>query len=96
MYVGCFIPITDETVNKDVLSTLLNHFIFQNVNKNYKERKEMFYLTMHSTHFIYSDMALDIWLKTILILSAETHCHHFMGSHQLAPMNLTCTISQTE
>ena len=24
-------------------------------------RKEMFYLTMHSTHFIYSYMASDIW-----------------------------------
>ena len=24
-------------------------------------RKEMFYLTMHSTHFIYGYMPLDIW-----------------------------------
>ena len=24
-------------------------------------RKEMFYLTTHSTHFIYGYMALDIW-----------------------------------
>ena len=24
-------------------------------------RKEMFYLTTHSTHFIYSYMASDIW-----------------------------------
>ena len=24
-------------------------------------RKEMFYLTMHSTHFIYGYMASDIW-----------------------------------
>ena len=29
---------------------------------------EMFYLTMHSTHFIYSYMASDIWLRTILIV----------------------------
>ena len=27
----------------------------------------MFYLTTHSTHFIYGYMALDIWLRTILI-----------------------------
>ena len=27
----------------------------------WKERKEMFYLTMHSTYFIYSYMVLDIW-----------------------------------
>ena len=26
-------------------------------------RKEMFYLTMHSTHFIYGYMASDIWVK---------------------------------
>ena len=25
------------------------------------ERKEVFYLTTHSTHFIYSYMASDIW-----------------------------------
>ena len=35
---------------------------------NWKEgRKEMFYLTTHSTHFIYGYMASDIWLRTILI-----------------------------
>ena len=28
---------------------------------NMEGRKEMFYLTMHSTHFIYSYMASDIW-----------------------------------
>ena len=26
-----------------------------------ERRKEMFYLTMHSTHFIYGYMASDIW-----------------------------------
>ena len=26
-------------------------------------RKEIFYLTMHSTHFIYGYMASDIWVK---------------------------------
>ena len=39
-------------------------------------RKEMFYLTMHSTHFIYGYMASDIWLRTILIVRKETHCRH--------------------
>ena len=29
-------------------------------------RKEMFYLTTHSKHFIYGYMASDIWLRTIL------------------------------
>ena len=31
-------------------------------------RKEMFYLTTHSTHFIYGYMASDIWLRIILIV----------------------------
>ena len=41
----------------------------------YREReKEMFYLTTHSTHFIYGYMASDIWLRTILIVRKETRC----------------------
>ena len=39
-------------------------------------RKEMFYLTMHSTHFSYGYMASDIWLRTILIAREETRCRH--------------------
>ena len=39
-------------------------------------RKELFYLTMHSTHFIYGYMASDIWLRTILIVRKETRCCH--------------------
>ena len=31
----------------------------------------MFYLTTHSTHFIYGYMASDIWLRTILIVRRE-------------------------
>ena len=31
----------------------------------------MFYLTKHSTHFIYGYMASDIWLRTILIVRKE-------------------------
>ena len=37
-------------------------------------RKEMFYLTTHSTHFIYGYMASNIWLRTILIVRKETRC----------------------
>ena len=36
----------------------------------------MFYLTTHSTHFIYGYMASDIWLRTILIVKKETRCSH--------------------
>ena len=38
----------------------------------------------HSTHFIYSYMASDIWLRTILIVWKETRCHHIGYSFQLA------------
>ena len=44
--------------------------------------KEMFYLTTHSTHFIYGYMASDIWLRTILIVRKETRCHHIGYSFQ--------------
>ena len=43
----------------------------------------MFYLTTHSTHFIYSYMASDIWLRTILIVRKETRCHHIGYSFRL-------------
>ena len=46
-------------------------------------RKEMFYLTMHSTHFIYGYMVSDIWLRTILIVRKETQCHHIGYSFRL-------------
>ena len=46
--------------------------------------KDMFYLTTHSTHFIYGYMVSDIWLRTILIVREETRCHHIGYSFQLA------------
>ena len=45
--------------------------------------REMFYLTTHSTHFIYGYMASDIWLTTILIVRKETRCHHIGYSYRL-------------
>ena len=44
----------------------------------------MFYLTTHSTHFIYGYMASDIWLRTILIVRKE---------HPLPPHRLLLSIS---
>ena len=44
---------------------------------------EMFYLTTHSTHFIYCYMASDIWLRTILIVRKETRCRHIGFSYWL-------------
>ena len=43
----------------------------------------MFYLMMHSTHFIYIYMASDIWLRTILIVRKETRCCHIGYSYRL-------------
>ena len=43
----------------------------------------MFYLTTHSTHFIYGYMASDIWLRTIQIAREETRCRHIGYSFRL-------------
>ena len=43
----------------------------------------MFYLTTHSTHFIYGYMASDIWLRTILIVRKETRYRHIGYSFRL-------------
>ena len=45
--------------------------------------REMFYLTTHSTHFIYGYMASHIWLRTILIVRKETRCRHIGYSYRL-------------
>ena len=46
-------------------------------------RKNMFYLTTHSTHFIYGYVASDIWQRTILIVREETRCSHIGYSFRL-------------
>ena len=48
-----------------------------------EREREMFYLTMHSTHFIYGYMSSDIWLRTILIARKETRCCHIGYSYRL-------------
>ena len=48
-----------------------------------RREREMFYLTTHSTHFIYGYMASDIWLRTILIVRKETRCCHIGYSYRL-------------
>ena len=58
------------------------------LNEREREREIMFYLTMHSTHFIYGYMASDIWLRTILIVIKETRCHHIGYSYRLAARDL--------
>ena len=48
-----------------------------------EREREMFYITTHSTHFIYGYMASDIWLRTILIVGKETRCRHIGYSYRL-------------
>ena len=46
-------------------------------------QREMFYLTTHSTHFIYGYMTSDIWLRAILIVRKETRCRYIGYSYRL-------------
>ena len=56
----------------------------------------MFYLTTHSTHFIYGYMASDIWLRTILIVRKETCCRHIGYSYRLTARVLLYAPSHRE
>ena len=60
-----------------------------------EREREMFYLTTHSTHFIYGYMASDIWLRTILILRKETRCRYIGYSSINSKGSFICTIPQT-
>ena len=50
----------------------------------YSRERAMFYLTMHTTHFIYGYMASDIWLRTTQIVRKEICCRHMDYSFRLA------------
>ena len=50
---------------------------------SFLNKREMFYLTTHSIHFIYGYMASDIWLRTILIVRKETCYRHIGYSYRL-------------
>ena len=43
------------------ISTQINNSSGSPIKYRYMFTKEMFYLTTHSTHFIYGYMASDIW-----------------------------------
>ena len=63
---------------------------------SWEGRKEMFYLTTHSTHFIYCYMASDIWLRTILIVRKETRCRHIGYSFRLTARILLYALSHRQ
>ena len=71
------------------------HRYLVNVDVTRGER-EMFYLTTHSTHFIYGYMASDIWLRTILIVLKKTRCRHIGYSYRLTARVLLYTPSQRQ
>ena len=61
-----------------------------------EREREMFYLTTHSTHFIYGYMASDVWLRTILIVKKETRCRHIGYSYRLTARVLLYAPSHRE
>ena len=84
------VPVYSSVKNvhtKDVSSKEANLCYLRNVSFPERER-EMFYLTMHSTHFIYGYMASYIWLRTILIVRKETCSRHIGYSYRLTAMVL--------
>ena len=64
--------------------SIIASIIARTIDPAREREREMFYLTTHSTHFIYGYMASDIWLRTILIVRNETRCRHIGYSYRLA------------
>ena len=74
----------EECIKRECLLSESDWHIFKiNMHMIWHIRKEMFYLTTHSTHFIYGYMASDIWLRTILIVRKKTRCRHIGYSFRL-------------
>ena len=72
-------------------------FLARIIPREQQEREsEMFYLTTHSTHFIYGYMASDIWLRTILIVRKETRCRHIGYSYRLTARVLLYALSHRQ
>ena len=64
-------------------------------NISIQGRKEMFYLTTHSTHFIYGYMASDIWLRTTQIARGNPLPPHWLLLPISSKGSFICTIPQT-
>ena len=80
----CFFPFGLGSINQINSHCRKCFGFFFNKSAFQREReREMFYLTTHSTHFIYGYMASDIWSRTILIVRKETRCRHIGYSYRL-------------
>ena len=90
-----YIPCAYKIYNISLITGINN-----SINHEFKQGKdierEMFYLTTHSTHFIYGYMASDIWLRTILIVRKETRCHHIGYSYRLTARVLSYASSHRQ
>ena len=73
---------------------MLSSICYQSFTTIKEGRKKIFYLMMHSTHFIYGYMASDIWLRTIVW--KETRCCHIGYSFRLAARVLLYTPSHRQ
>ena len=83
-YIYIFQGLTNLVLDEDPTSASRSNTSFSLVRSTWIEReREMFYLTTHSTHFIYGYMASDIWSRTILIVRKETRCRHIGYSYRL-------------
>ena len=72
-----------EMLSDKTISTVKKYIFVQGRVEGEIREREMFYLTTHSTHFIYGYMASDIWLRTIRIVRKETRCRHIGYSFRL-------------
>ena len=72
---------TKDTMGQNKMSIARITTIRRNTSHT---RKEMFYLTTHSTHFIYGYMASDIMVKDHSDSEKETRCRHMGYSFRLA------------
>ena len=79
----CCSPVTSKPKPSWDWFTIPNSVHVVHVEAETEREREMFYLTTHSTHFIYGYMASDIWLRTILIVRKETRCRHIGYSFRL-------------
>ena len=84
---NCCLNIYHRTkiINIQIHNTpVLSRFCFLNSETSSYRKKELFYLTTHSTHFSYVYMTSDIWYKTIQRAMEETRCRHMGYSFRLA------------
>ena len=72
-----------QIAREETCSHHMGHSLISSKDSFMEREREMFYLTTHSTHFIYGYMASDKWLRTILIVRKETRCRHIGYSFRL-------------